>query len=84
MAAGCWIVSLVVATTGGYALSVLRPKYGPIIHGAVLGTLFVPSVVLLVPLYLTIVRPVIGTSLLNNYLAVSGCPRRRTPSTSSS
>lgn len=70
VAAGCWIVSLIVATTGGYALSVLRPKYGPIIHGAVLGTLFVPSVVLLVPLYLTIVRPVIGTSLLNNYLAV--------------
>src|SRR5690606_17611074 len=27
VAAGCWIASLVVATTGGYALSVLRPKY---------------------------------------------------------
>src|SRR5262249_7715795 len=70
VAAGCWIVSLVVATTGGYALSVLRPKYGPIIHGAVLGTPVVPSGGLLVPLYLTIVRPAIGTSLLNNYLAV--------------
>ena len=70
VAAGCWIVSLIVATTGGYALSVLRPRYGNIVYGAVLGTLFVPSVVLLVPLYLTIVRPVIGTSLLNNYLAV--------------
>ena len=51
-------------------LSVLRPKYAPILNGAVLATLFIPSVVLLVPLYLTIVRPVIGTSLLNNYLAV--------------
>jgi multiple sugar transport system permease protein len=36
----------------------------------VLATLFIPSVVLLVPLYLTVVRPVIGVSLLNNYWGV--------------
>jgi multiple sugar transport system permease protein len=70
IAAGCWLSSLFIATTGGYLLSVLRPRYAPLINGAVLATLFIPSVVLLVPLYLTIVRPVIGTSLLNNYLAV--------------
>lgn len=70
IAAGCWASSLFIATTGGYLLSVLRPKYAPLLNGAVLATLFIPSVVLLVPLYLTIVRPVIGTSLLNNYLAV--------------
>ena len=70
IAAGSWLSTLFIATTGGYLLSVLRPKYAPILNGAVLATLFIPSVVLLVPLYLTIVRPVIGTSLLNNYLAV--------------
>jgi multiple sugar transport system permease protein len=70
LAAGCWISSLFIATTGGYLLSVLRPKYAALLNGAVLATLFIPSVVLLVPLYLTIVRPVVGTSLLNNYLAV--------------
>jgi len=70
IAGGSWLSSLFIATTGAYVLSVLRPKYAPILNGAVLATLFIPSVVLLVPLYLTIVRPVIGTSLLNNYLAV--------------
>lgn len=71
LAAGSWFVQLLVATTAGYALSVLRPKYAPILNGLVLATLFIPSIVLLVPLYLTILHPpIIGTSLLNNYLAV--------------
>lgn len=70
IAAGCWLASLFIATTGAYVLSVLKPRYAPVLNAAVLATLFIPSVVLLVPLYLTIVRPVIGTSLLNNYLAV--------------
>ncbi|MBN9607458.1 MAG: carbohydrate ABC transporter permease [Actinomycetales bacterium] len=70
VAAGCWAVSLLVAATGGYLLSVLRPRYTRLIDGAILATLFIPAVVLLVPLYLTVVRPAIGPSLLNNYLAV--------------
>ena len=70
IAFGSWLFSLFVATTAGYGLSVLRPKYAGILNGAVLATLFVPSVVLLVPLYLTIVHPPVGQSLLNNYLAV--------------
>lgn len=70
LAFGSWVFSIVVATTAGYGLSVLRPKYAGILNGAVLATLFVPSVVLLVPLYLTIVHPPVGHSLLNNYLAV--------------
>ena len=48
---------MLVATTGGYALSVLRPRYGPVLYGLVLATLFVPAVVLLVPLYLTVLDP---------------------------
>ncbi len=68
---GEWVVQLVVSTTAGYALAILRPKYGRIIVGLVLATLFVPGVVLLVPLYLTVLHPpLIGTSLLNTYWAV--------------
>jgi multiple sugar transport system permease protein len=70
IAAGCWLSALVIATTGGYLLSVLKPRYASVLNAAVLATLFVPSIVLLVPLYLTVVRPAIGGSLLNNYLAV--------------
>jgi multiple sugar transport system permease protein len=72
IAAGSWFFQLLVATTAGYALSVLRPRYAPILNGAILVTLFIPAVVLLVPLYLTIVDPPLpgDVSLLNNYLAV--------------
>jgi multiple sugar transport system permease protein len=71
VAAGAWAVQLLVAATGGYALSALQPKYGRIVYGLVLATLFVPAVVLLVPLYLTILHPpLIGTSLLNTFWAV--------------
>jgi multiple sugar transport system permease protein len=70
-AAGSWAVQIVVATTGGYVLSVLRPKYGKIVGALVLATLFIPAVVLLVPLYLTILHPpLIGTSLINTFWAV--------------
>jgi multiple sugar transport system permease protein len=71
IAFGAWVVQLVVATTGGYALSVLRPRYGPILTWLVLATLFVPAVVLLVPLYLTILKPpVYEQSLINSFWAV--------------
>jgi multiple sugar transport system permease protein len=71
LAAGSWVSQIVVATTAGYALSVLKPKYGPILNGLVLGTLLVPTVVLLVPLYLTILHPPgWGHSLLNSFWAV--------------
>ena len=70
LAGGAWITSLVVATTAGYGLSVLQPRYAKVLNAAVLATLFIPSVVLLVPLYLSVVRPAIGFSLLNNYWGV--------------
>jgi multiple sugar transport system permease protein len=66
-----WLVQVIVATTAGYALSVLRPRYGRFIVSLVLATLLVPNIVLLVPLYLTIVDPpLLGHSLINSFWAV--------------
>ncbi|PSL07012.1 multiple sugar transport system permease protein [Haloactinopolyspora alba] len=71
VALGSWFCQLLVATTGGYVLSVLRPRFSRLLTGAVLATLFVPGVVVLVPLFLTVLElPVLGTSLLNTYWAV--------------
>lgn len=72
IAVGAWFVQLLVATTAGFALSVLKPAYAGILNALVLATLFIPGIVLLVPLYLTVVHPPFlgDTSLLNNYLAV--------------
>jgi multiple sugar transport system permease protein len=71
IAFGSWAVQLVVATTGGYALSVLRPRYASIIKGLLLATLFVPTIVLLVPLYIEVVHlPIVHKSLIDSYWAV--------------
>jgi len=71
VAAGSWAIQIVVATTAGFALSILRPKYAGVLNALVLGTLFVPSVVLLVPLYLTVLDvPFVGISLINTFWAV--------------
>jgi multiple sugar transport system permease protein len=71
LAIGSWFVQIVVATTGGFALSVLRPRYGGFIMGLLYVTLFVPVVVLLVPLYIEIVRPpLIHHSFIDSYWAI--------------
>ncbi|WP_169738912.1 carbohydrate ABC transporter permease [Jiangella gansuensis] len=71
IALGSWFFGLLVALTGGYALSVLRPRYGPIVTGAVLATLFVPGVVSLVASYLIILDvPIVERNLINTFWAV--------------
>ena len=71
IAIGSWLVQIVVATTGGYALSVLRPRFARALTGLVLATLFVPSIVLLVPLYLTVVdMPLLHVRLIDTFWAV--------------
>lgn len=71
LAIGSWAMQLLVATTGGFVLSVLRPGWAKYAQGLVLATLFVPAVVLLVPLYLIILHPpLIDHSLVNSYWAV--------------
>jgi multiple sugar transport system permease protein len=71
IALGSWLTQLVVATTAGYALSVLRPKYARVLTGLLLTTLFVPAVVLLVPLYIEIVHPpLLHHSFIDSYWAI--------------
>ncbi|WP_433169568.1 carbohydrate ABC transporter permease [Kribbella sp. CA-247076] len=71
IAIGSLLSTLFVCTTGAFVLSVLRPKWGPIVTGAVLATLFLPGVISLVPLYLTILKmPVLGFNLQNTFWAV--------------
>lgn len=71
IAAGTWFFGLLVALTGGYALAILRPAYAKYVSAAVLATLFIPGVVSLVSLYLTVVDvPLIGVNLINTLWAV--------------
>ena len=71
IAVGSWVVQIVVATTGGYALSVLKPRFHRILSGLVLATLFVPALVLLVPLYLTVVdMPIVHFRMIDTFWAV--------------
>jgi multiple sugar transport system permease protein len=71
LAIGSWFAQVFVATTAGFALSVLRPKYAKVITALLLTTLFVPAVVLLVPLYVEIVHPpLLHHSFIDSYWAV--------------
>ena len=71
LAIGSWFVQVFVATTAGFALSVLRPRYARLLNALLLTTLFVPAIVLLVPLYIEIVRPpFIDRSFIDSYWAV--------------
>ena len=71
IAIGAWICQITVATTAGYALSVLRPRGSRFLYGLVLATLFVPAIVLLVPLYLTVLdMPLVNIKLVDTFWAV--------------
>ena len=71
IAFGSWVTQIVVATTAGYALSVLRPRFTRVMTGLVVATLFVPPIVLLVPLYLTVVdMPIVHLRMIDSYWAV--------------
>jgi len=64
IAIGSWLMQMLV-------LSVLRPRYAGVVNGLVMATLFVPAVVLLIPLYLTILDPpLVHHSLINSFWAV--------------
>ncbi len=71
LAGGSWASQMIVATSAGYVLSVLRPRWSRALNAAILTTLFVPAVVLLVPVYLVVVHPpLVGHSLVDTFWAV--------------
>lgn len=71
LVAGSWFFQLFVCTTGGYALSVLKPRYGPVVYGAILATMFIPGVISMVPLYLTVLdMPIVHLRLVDTPWAV--------------
>ena len=59
---GGWIVCMAVDVSAAYALSKLRPMFGNVILGMMLATLMIPAMVILIPLYVTVV----DLGLLNN------------------
>ncbi|MFF0268268.1 carbohydrate ABC transporter permease [Kribbella sp. NPDC004536] len=70
-AAGSCATQVFVATTAGFALSVLRPRFSKVVYGAILATLFIPGTVSLVALYLTVIHlPGLGVSIANTPLAI--------------
>jgi multiple sugar transport system permease protein len=72
LAIGSWAMQIFVAATGAYVLSVLRPRYARFVTALMLGTFLIPVVVLLVPLYVTVVHPPFlhNHSLIDSYWAV--------------
>lgn len=68
---GDWFFTIVVVILTSYVIGVLRPGWARYLEGFILLTLFVPSVISMVPLYMMMVEfPVFEFSLLNNYLAL--------------
>ncbi|SDY63904.1 carbohydrate ABC transporter permease [Herbiconiux ginsengi] len=70
-AVGAAGVQVIVAVTAGFALSVLRPRFGRVVYGAILATLFIPGTVSLVALYLTIINvPGLNINIANTPWAI--------------
>lgn len=71
LVAGSWLVQLIVSTTAGFALAVIRPWYGRYVYAALLVTLFVPGTVTLIALYLTVLDlPGLGISIADTPWAI--------------
>ncbi|GAA3113359.1 multiple sugar transport system permease protein [Kribbella aluminosa] len=71
VAVGSTLTSLFVSITAAYVLSILQPRWGKILSGMVLATLFLPGVITLVPLYQTVLKlPLLNISLLNSFWAL--------------
>jgi multiple sugar transport system permease protein len=71
IAFGSWLAQIAIATTAGYGLSILKPRFAGVMTAMVILTLFVPPIVTLVPLYLTIVDvPFVHVSMIDSYWAI--------------
>lgn len=71
VAAGSVVATLIVTVTLAFVIAILRPRWAPLLSGAILATIFIPGVMSLVPLYLTVLDlPIVGVSLVNTFWAV--------------
>jgi multiple sugar transport system permease protein len=71
VAVGSCLMNLLVASSAAYVIAILRPRWAPVLSGAILATLFLPGIVSLVPLYLTVLDlPPFGINLQNTFWAV--------------
>lgn len=71
VAGGSALATVFVSVSAGYVVSVLRPRWAPLLSAGILATIFLPGVVSLVPLYLTVVDLFgTGISLQNTFWAV--------------
>ncbi len=71
LAAGAWLLQLIVDVCAAYALSKLRPVLGNVVLGMMLATLMLPVSALLVPTYLTVTDvPLVHVNLINTPWAI--------------
>ena len=68
---GALAFQLIFGVTAAYAFSTLRPVLGNVVLGAMLATLMIPSTVLIIPQYVTVIdMPILGVNLLNTPWAI--------------
>ncbi len=68
---GAWVVAIVVSTTAGYFLGILRPRYAVVLEALVMVTMLIPSIVSMVALYSMIVDfPILHVNLVNTFWSV--------------
>ncbi|MBB4689425.1 carbohydrate ABC transporter permease [Amycolatopsis jiangsuensis] len=71
VAGGAWLLQLAVDVPAAFALSKLRPKFGNVVLGLMLGTLMLPAAALLVPTYVTVTDlPLLHLNLINSPAAI--------------
>ncbi len=69
LAAGSWVLQILISTTAAYSLSKLKPILGNVILFFFLATLMVPAMAYLIPQYMTIVKvPLINFSGVPHWL----------------
>ncbi|MBO3744644.1 carbohydrate ABC transporter permease [Streptosporangiaceae bacterium NEAU-GS5] len=70
-ATGAWLFTMAIDVTAAYALSKLRPIFGKVILGGMLATLMIPPMVIMLPLYVTVLDlPILHVNLLNTPWAI--------------
>ena len=71
VAVGSCLMNLLVSSSAAYVIAILRPRWAMLLSGGILATLFLPGIVSLVPLYLTVLDlPPFGLNLQNTFWAV--------------